>query len=120
MGSTVPCATCPWRRTSTVGGADIPGFDLDLMRGLACTVGDGDDFRQVMACHYSPDTAMTTCVGYAAQHGYSNLNVRIMAANGDLDLPAIADACADLDLWPDFDTMLAAYEAASDGSTPGP
>lgn len=110
----VPCASCPWRKSSTVGGADIPGFSLDLMRGLTCTVGDGDGFRQVMACHYSGDAPGETrpCAGYLARHGYQNLYVRLMAANGDVDLPGTVDACEGLDLWPCFDVMLAAYEEA--------
>lgn len=116
--SAAPCATCPWRKTSTVGGADIPGFNLDLMRGLRCTVGDGDDFRQVMACHYSPEPPgghMRPCAGYVARHGYSNLYVRMMAMAGEIDLPAIVEACDALDLWPSFPEMLAAYEVAADG-----
>lgn len=28
-----PCPTCPWRKTSTVGGADIPGFKIEMMEG---------------------------------------------------------------------------------------
>jgi len=110
--SNVPCPSCPWRKTSTVGGADIPGFDLDLMRGLRSTVGRGDDFRTVMACHGSTCGADTPCVGYLAQEGWSNLHVRMMAINGRVDLLAIADACEDLDLWRSFDEMLAAYEDA--------
>jgi uncharacterized protein DUF6283 len=115
----VPCPTCPWRRTSTVGGSDIPGFQLDMMRGLACTVGEGDDFRRVVACHYSPDPpqpGMRPCAGYLARHGYSNLYVRLMAAQGEVDLAGTAEACEDLDLWPDFATMLAAYEEAQNNA----
>lgn len=113
---TVPCSTCPWRKSNPPGGADIPGFDLDLMRGLSCTVGEGDGFRQVMACHYSGDGPGETrpCAGYLAQHGYSNLNVRVMAMHGEVDIAGTIDACAGLDLWASFGEMLAAYEA--DGS----
>lgn len=111
--SATPCPTCPWRKSSTVGGFDIPRFDLDKMRNLIDTVGDGDDFRTVMACHYSPCGGETACVGYVAVEGYSNLNVRIMAARGRIDLPAIWDACESLDLWPSFGEMLAAYEDAN-------
>jgi hypothetical protein len=93
-----------------VGGADIPGFDIELMRALAACVGEGDDFRKVMACHHSPCGEQTACVGYVAVEGISNLNVRIMAAMGDVDYRAIVDACEGLDLWPSFASMLAAYE----------
>lgn len=109
----VPCPTCPWRRSSTVGGFDIPGFNLDKMRGLTCTVGDGSDaFRPIMACHYSPEGGEESCRGYLARHGWSNLSVRLAAIDGRIDLNAVEDACADLDLWPDFQTMLNAYEEA--------
>jgi hypothetical protein len=114
----VPCPTCPWRRSSTVGGGEIPGFSLAKMQNLTCTVGAGDAFRPIMACHGSPEGGERPCVGYLARHGYSNLAVRWSAAEGRVDLPAIADACADLDLWPDFHTMLTAYEAANTPEAP--
>lgn len=111
--SAVPCPTCPWRRSSTVGGADIPAFDIDLMRGLRNTVGEGDAFRPIMACHYSPCGSETPCLGYVAQVGWSNLALRIMAIDGKIDVAEVVDACADLDLWPSFAEMLAAYEVAN-------
>jgi hypothetical protein len=111
--STTPCVTCPWRKTSTVGGADIPRFDIDLMRGLSNTVGPDDAFRPMMACHYSACGDETPCVGYVAIEGWRNLAVRVRAMRGDLDIGAIIDACEDLDLWPSFGEMLRAYEAAS-------
>lgn len=107
-----PCATCPWRKTSTVGGADIPHFDIDLMRGLSNTVGEGDAIRPIMACHGSACGAETACIGYVHVEGYSNIAVRLAAAQGSLDFRAIDAACAPLDLWESFDVMLAAYEAA--------
>lgn len=114
--ATAPCSTCPWRRSSTVGGADIPGFDLQLMRDLACTVGETDDFRPVMACHTSScGDRERPCVGYLAVEGWSNLRARVEAMAGHFDWPAIREACADLDLWPSFAEMLAAYEAAVEG-----
>lgn len=109
----VPCPTCPWRKSSTVGGFDIPGFDLDKMRGLLACVGDRDEFRTIMACHYSPCGEETACVGYLAQEGWSNLAVRVAAINGRYDMRAIWDACDELDLWPSFVEMLAAYEEAN-------
>lgn len=82
------------------------------MRNLARTVGDGDWFRPIFACHLSPEGQEFTCVGYVARHGWSNLAVRLQALEGQLNIIAIEDACADLDLWPDFHTMLTAYEHA--------
>lgn len=108
-----PCATCPWRKSSTVGGADIPNFDIELMRGLSNTAGRGDAFRPVMACHYSPCGGESACVGYVAVEGYRNLNVRMLAIEGELDLGGIIDACAELELWSSFGEMLAAYEEAN-------
>lgn len=112
--SNEPCLTCPWRLSSTVGGYDIPRFDIDKMRNLRCTVGEGDAFRQVMACHYSGDTACTMrpCVGYVYVEGYRNLNVRMMTLDGTIDFRAIDEACESIPLWSSFEEMLAAYEAA--------
>lgn len=110
---TTPCPTCPWRKSSTVGGFDIPRFDIDLMRGLSNTVGEGDAFRPIMACHYSTCEHEETCIGYAAVEGWSNLVVRMMVIEGKLDLHAITDACADIEMWDSFGEMLAEYEAAA-------
>lgn len=114
MPTVEPCPTCPWRKSSTVGGFDIPNFDIDLMRGLSNTVGDGDDFRPIMACHYSPPVCGSEkpCIGYVAQVGYTNLSVRMMALDGKLDMRGIWDACEKLDLWSTFEEMLSAYEEA--------
>ena len=115
---TAPCPTCPWRKTSTVGGADIPNFDIDLMRGLSNTVGRGDAFRPIMACHGSARGAEEPCIGYVAVEGWSNLSVRMAAIHGRVDIKAIDETCADLELWPSFAEMLEAYEwAAEAGAT---
>lgn len=108
-----PCRTCPWRKSSTVGGADIPNFNLELMRGLSNTVGRGDAFRPIMACHYSPCGEESACVGYIAVEGYSNISVRLMAIQGEIDLAGIMEECEGLDLWQSFNEMLEAYELAS-------
>lgn len=107
-----PCATCPWRKSSTVGGADIPNFDIDLMRRLSNTVGEGDAFRPVIACHYSACGEETPCLGYVAVEGWSNLAVRVRSIRGQLDIGAVMDASAGIDLWPSFGEMLRAYEDA--------
>lgn len=116
--SNQPCKTCPWRKSSTVGGTDIPNFNLELMRGLSNTVGRGDAFRTVMACHYSPCGEESACVGYVAVEGYQNLSVRMLAIRGELDIGAIQDECAELELWESFDEMLTAYEEAAASSLP--
>ena len=82
------------------------------MRGLANTVGEGDDFRTIMACHGSACGAEIACAGYIAVEGYTNLNVRILASYGKIPITDIIDACADIELWPSFGEMLAAYEEA--------
>jgi hypothetical protein len=111
----IPCPTCPWRRSSTVGGFDIPRFDIEKMRNLSACVGDGDDFRTIMACHYSPCGDEKPCVGYLHVEGYSNLNVRVLAIQGRIDLATIRQDCEGLDLWPSFGEMFAAHEEAADG-----
>ncbi|WP_222933300.1 DUF6283 family protein [Pseudomonas fragi] len=111
-----PCPTCPWRRSSTVGGADIDGFSIEDMRRLANTVppkgSDEVGLRTIMACHHSKVGAEYGCAGYIAQHGWSNLNVRLLARLEDTDLSVVVDNCASIDLYPDFHEMLADYEAA--------
>lgn len=119
MTSTAPCSTCPWRKSSTEGGYDIPGFSLDMMRGLSCTVSPpgrpSDAFRTIMACHGSPEGSEGICRGYAYVEGYTNLSVRLMAMRGELDFKALDAACEDLDLWDSFYEMLEAYEEAREG-----
>lgn len=106
-----PCATCPWRKDS-VGGAAIPGFDIEKARDLRATVGPGDDFRTIMACHGSEEGHEIPCVGYLIREGYSNLNVRVQAAVGNIPMTEILDRNADLDLHDTFDDMLDALEEA--------
>ncbi len=84
------------------------------MRNLRNTVGHGDAFRVIMACHYSEEGGETPCIGYVAQEGWSNLSLRMMAMEGRIDIRAIVEACEGLDLWPNFFEMLDAYEEALD------
>lgn len=86
------------------------------MRKLRCTVGRGDDFRQVMACHCSTCDRPHACIGYAAVEGYSNINVRLMASRGELNLPAIWKEAEGIELWDSFEEMLEAYEEAQTGT----
>lgn len=110
---TAPCPTCPWRADVTDGGI-ILGFSIERARGLSCTVGDGDAFRPIMACHGSAEGAETPCVGYLAREGYSNVAVRLAAIDGRIDLLAAIEGCEGIDLHPDFDSMLAALEEAEE------
>lgn len=78
-------------------------------------MGDGDAFRPIMACHYSTFAKTDyPCVGYVAVEGWTNLAVRINAMSGRIDMEAISATCAELDLWPDFHTMLSAYQEAGE------
>lgn len=54
----------------------------------------------------------TPCIGYVAVEGYRNINVRLMAIQGEIDFMAIDAACQPIDLWPSFQDMLEAYEDA--------
>lgn len=111
--ATRPCGTCPWRRASDPTGADISDYSLELMRGLARTVGPDDAFRDIMSCH--TDRRDEPCRGYVAVEGWTNLRVRVLAAMGDLPVGEIRDACQDLDLYPSYAAMRAAHEAAASG-----
>lgn len=112
MTDLTPCQTCPWLKSNEPGGKGIPNFDIELMRRLSNTVGEGDAFRPVMACHYSPCGGETACRGYVARHGWSNLNVRVLAMKGVIDIKGIVAACKGLKLWKSFAAMLRAFEKA--------
>ena len=109
----LPCKTCPWRKSSTVGGNDIPGFSIDMMRNLKNTVGNDDAFRTIMACHHSPIGKESACRGYVAIEGNRNINVRILAAQNVIQVREIETACATLDLYESFADMLNDYESAN-------
>ncbi|MCK9897669.1 DUF6283 family protein [Frankia sp. AgB32] len=109
-----PCGTCPWRRAADPSGADIPGYSLELMRGLARTVpgpGEGDGWRDIMSCH--TDRRDEPCRGYLAVEGLTNLRVRVLAMTGAVPLGAVQDACVELDLYGSYAEMRAAHEAAA-------
>lgn len=78
---------------------------------MSNTVGDGDEFRPIMACHGSPEGGDRACVGYVAKVGYTNLGVRMLAVRGEVDFRAIDTATADVDLYESFDDMLDNIEA---------
>lgn len=107
-----PCPTCPWRKSSTTGGSDIPNFSIELMRNLADTVPpQGSDVpwpRKVFACHNSKQGGEYACAGYVARHGETNVNLMLLG----IDVERIKANCAGIDLYEDFHQMLAAYEVA--------
>lgn len=116
MAEHTPCGSCPWLKSNPPGGERIPNFDLGLMRRLKrTTIGREDGFRQIMACHHSTCGDERPCIGYVAVEGWRNINVRLMAMQGDLDVAAINAATATLDLWESFDAMLQAFEDALAG-----
>jgi hypothetical protein len=87
----------------------IPGYCQKKAEGLLGTIGQGDAFRQIMACHNSTDKKMIPCKGYLAQEGWSNINVRLLAMRGNIPNPgAVANACYEdgLELEPDYATVL--------------
>lgn len=47
----LPCATCPWRVDKD--SSTIPRYSHEKACALTGTVGHGDDFRKIMACHHS-------------------------------------------------------------------
>lgn len=84
----VPCGTCPWRvdKDATV----IPRYSHEKACNLMNTVGRGDGFRPIMACHHSTgseEPAGQACRGYLAQVGWTNINVRILLTQGKLPSP---------------------------------
>jgi len=111
-----PCKNCPWKKSSLVGGANIPRFDIDLMRGLSSTVpprdSNQDGMYKIFACHDSKVGNEFACAGYVAVQGYQNINVRLMAMMGHVDIIAVEDACSDYEMYSNFHEMLDDYEAA--------
>lgn len=49
---------------------------------------------------------MAVIRGYVAQVGYTNLSVRLMAADGRIDIPAIMDAAVAIELHPSYESMM--------------
>lgn len=103
----LPCKTCPWRvnRDATT----IPRYDPDMAEALLNTVGEGDAFRPIMACHCSPDAEPRACNGYLARAGWSNINVRLLLLHGRIHNPAsVLEACeeAGIELEPDYPTVV--------------
>lgn len=83
--SLLPCATCPWRLDKDA--STIPNYVHEKACGLMKTVGDGDAFRSIMACHGSTDDNMVACKGYLARAGWSNITVRLLLAKKQIEHP---------------------------------
>lgn len=102
-----PCSTCPWRVDQDA--STIPRYSQEKAEGLLDTVGEGDAFRKVMACHHSTDEKMVPCRGYLAQEGWRNITVRLLVAQNQSPSPdEVSDACtvAGIALEPDYPTVL--------------
>lgn len=110
-----PCPTCPWRKSSAVGGGDIQGFEIEKMRNLTNTVppkgSNQDGFYTVMACHHSEPGKEYACAGYLARHGEQNIEVRLLNAMGEINLQKVMDNCEGIELYDTFHEMLEDYEA---------
>lgn len=103
----LPCKSCPWCVENDA--STIPRYVQEKAEGLMCTVGRGDEMRQIMACHNSTDKKMIACKGYLAREGWSNINVRLMLINGDIESPAAVMAACENDgveLEEDYPTVL--------------
>jgi len=80
------------------------------------TVGEGDDFRPIMACHNSTDTDSIACKGYLAREGWSNINVRLLLRQGEIENPSmVLQSCErnNIELEPDYPTVLAKISASN-------
>lgn len=94
MSGLLPCATCPWRVDQKASA--IPRYSHEKACGLMNTVGKGDAFRPIMACHGSTEENMHACKGYLAREGWGNINVRMLLIRGEIASPAsILIACDD-------------------------
>lgn len=93
--SDLPCASCPWRINQTA--ESILNYNSTKACGLLNTVGEEDAFRPIMACYLSHEEASVACRGYLARCGWSNLNVRMLLAQGFgiPDPSRVAEACED-------------------------
>ena len=88
LNNNLPCATCPWRvdKDATV----IPRYIHAAACRLTNTVGEGDAFRPIMACHHSTRQSKFACNGYLAHMattGWPNINVRLLASKGEIPNP---------------------------------
>lgn len=107
MSGLLPCATCPWRVDQ--GAKVIPRYSHEKACGLLNTVGEGDNFRPIMACHGSTESEPHACNGYLARAGWANINVRMLLIRHEIENPtAVLDACnaAGIKLHQDYRAVL--------------
>lgn len=97
-----------------MGGPAIPNFSIEKARNLSNTVGRGDDFRPIMACHGSDEDEEYPCVGYLIVEGWTNLAVRMAVLSGRIPLSAIMERSEGIELHEDFESMLGALELAEE------
>mgnify|MGYP001483031483 CR=1 FL=1 len=110
----LPCTTCPWRTDKDA--TSIPQYIQEKAEWLLNTVGKSDDLRPIMACHGSMNVNMRACNGYLAREGWSNINVRILLAQGKIANPdKVADVCEanGIELEPDYPTVLEKLTASA-------
>jgi hypothetical protein len=115
MPDLLPCATCPWRVDKDA--STIPFYSHAKACGLLNTVGEGDDFRKIMACHHAVPGREheRPCMGYLAIEGMSNINVRLLAVTGKIPYPNhVLEACesAGIELHSDYESVLEKLEAS--------
>lgn len=109
--SLLPCASCPWRVDQRASA--IPNYSHKKACGLLNTIGHGDGFRPIMACHGSTEGNNRACNGYLAREGWSNINVRILLAKKKVENPdRVMEACelAGVQLHANYREVLAKLE----------
>ncbi len=88
------CKSCPWR-VACMPDRDIPGYSLDLHKGLARTIASGLEFQldelRCMSCHCSKTGEEFACAGWLHhQLGIgNNIGVRMAMMQGQLPRPEI-------------------------------
>lgn len=90
------CKSCPWR-VDCEPDKDIPGYDVELAKGLTCTIASGiesipvNGHQHVMACHYSKPGEEFACAGwlYNQLGPGNNIGVRLGIMCGRLPVPEV-------------------------------
>lgn len=76
----MPCATCPWRKSTPTGG--FPGGIIDtdalvrMVRGVS---------NRIMQCHSTRDNDPKVCVGFVVQVGHESVACRLAVIVGLFD-----------------------------------
>lgn len=101
-----PCPECPW-----LADAEPGKFTTERYRSLASSA--RQELGCVFACHMSSDASPIACAGYLAVVGPVSLQVRLMAAQGLVDVSAVA-VPADVALYPSYRALAVANGVAPD------